>query len=457
MKSFYFTIMFAVLHFMAQAQVWEKTYLADSMLNSGYGVALDILKTQDNGFLMAGEIDLPTGAIRHYIQLIKTDATGTEQWRKIVGCNYGDIRMDRLNNIYEMPDGGLIIGGSTSYNYQGIYLIRTNAIGDTIWTKIHPTPLSSNVVGYSQTPNFEFLSLVHSNTDLILYKTDTLGNILTTKTLNDFFTPLDIQTLNNDDYILVGHQNGILHLARLDPQGDTLWTRSHQFSTGDAATCIQTLANGDFMIGGYSNGFAGQSPLVVRFDGNGNIIWQNYLSLPLPSNAMVSDIALKNDGNFIVTGSIDENFFFNLQNGFVAEITPTGQTVWLNAFDTLMTNGAAIALTHNNCFVVGGGNVGGYFLQHQCGTTFTNPQFSFEITLNIAPNPSTDKIKFHILTPTYQNFTFKLVDFSGKVVRSETIGNDYELERNGLVAGIYFFGLYIDNQLVKNGKVIFVD
>jgi hypothetical protein len=434
-------------------QPWEQNYAPDTS-GFGFGTAYDLVQTNDGGYVMAGELDLPTGAIRHYIQLLKTDANGNELWRKLLATYY-DIRMDRVNALHLMPDGGLLLGGSTAYNEQGLFIIRTDENGDTLWTKTHPLN-TMTITNFSKTNNYNFLSLARSNTDLTLLKTDSLGNLLLSKTLDDFFSPIDIQTTNSGDYLIAGHKNGIFYLAKTNNIGDTIWTKSYQFSAGDAATCIQPLANGDFIIGGYGTGFAGQSALMARFDSNGNLIWQNFLAIPTFTNTRISDIALQFNGNYIVTGSVDKEAWSSSSNGFVAEISPTGQTIEIDTFNTLISaSGAAIILTNNNCYAIAGGSDQGYYLRTQCGITPTLPKFKKSITVQTSPNPSSTSIHFYIDNKDFQNYELRIFDTQGKLILTEFINQEYELKH--LSSGTYFYGLFIDNQLIGNGQILFLD
>lgn len=434
-------------------QPWEQHYSSDTS-GFGFGIAYDLVQTNDGGYVMAGELDLPTGAIRHYIQLLKTDANGNELWRKLL-ANYYDVRMDKVNALHLMPDGGLLLGGSTAYNTQGLFIVRTDENGDTLWTKTHPLN-TAIITNFSKTNNYNFLSLARSNTELILLKTDSLGNLLLSKTLDDFFYAIDIQATNNGDYLISGHKNGIFHLAKTNNIGDTIWTKSYQFSTGDAATCIQPLPNGDFIIGGFGTGFAGQSALMARFDGNGNLIWQNFLPTPISNNARVSDIALQTNGNYIVTGSVDRDAWFLSANGFIAEVSPTGQTIGLDTFNTTnSTDGSAIILTNNNCYAIAGGSTQGYYLRFQCGTTSTLTKFKTFVTVQTSPNPSSTSIHFYINNENYQNFELRIFNTQGKLILTENIYQEYELKH--LPSGTYFYGLFVENQLVKNGQILFLD
>ena len=42
-----------------------------------------------------------------------------------------------------------------------------------------------------------------------------------------------------------------------------------------------------------------------------------------------------------------------------------------------------------------------------------------------------------------------------KLVKNENINRQYELKH--LPSGTYFYGLFIDNQLIGNGQILFID
>jgi hypothetical protein len=283
--------------------------------------------------------------------------------------------------------------------------------------------------------------------------------LVLSKTLDDFFYPNAIQATSNGEYILAGHDNGVLHLLKTDALGDTLWTRSYQFSTSDVATCIQTLSNGDFVIGGYGTGFAGQSALVAKFDDNGNLLWQKYLSMSVTTSIRVSDIALKGNGNLVVTGAIDRDTWWALSplSGFVEEISLMGQTIESDTFSTNYSeNGAAIILTADGCYAIAGGSTQGYYLRYQCGTTMTQAKRNENIKVKTFPNPSFSNIQFNIDGGEFENFELRLFDSQGRLILSKVIHQQhYELKH--LPAGSYFYSLLMDNQIIKSGQVLFLD
>lgn len=114
--------------------------------------------------------------------LVKTDNLGNVQWSK----NYGGNDWDFIYNSCLMPDGGLILCGETYSDSKGgtdAYLIRTNAIGDTLWTKKIGTTGNDAFYGVEQRNNRIYVvgktfNVINNKSDASIYKLDFNGTIL---------------------------------------------------------------------------------------------------------------------------------------------------------------------------------------------------------------------------------------------------------------------------------------
>ena len=109
--------------------LWTKTF-GDALYDYD---AMDIQITTDNKFIIVGNTtNGSSGAIDVF--LLNIDNNGNEIWSK----TYGGANDDWGNSVQQTNDNGYIIAGSTTSFGSGgydVYLIKTNSIGDTIWTK----------------------------------------------------------------------------------------------------------------------------------------------------------------------------------------------------------------------------------------------------------------------------------------------------------------------------------
>jgi len=110
--------------------LWTRTY---GGVNVDYG--LSVQQTSDGGYIVAG-YTRSFGEEGTDVYLIKTDANGDTIWTK----TYGGARDDIGYSVQQTCDDGYVITGYTkSFGAGGpdIYLIKTNATGDTVWTKTY--------------------------------------------------------------------------------------------------------------------------------------------------------------------------------------------------------------------------------------------------------------------------------------------------------------------------------
>jgi hypothetical protein len=62
---------------------------------------------------------------------MKLDANGNSLWKKI----YGTVDADQGNSVEQLSDGGYLIAGMSAHGGSyDMYIVRTNAGGDSLWT-----------------------------------------------------------------------------------------------------------------------------------------------------------------------------------------------------------------------------------------------------------------------------------------------------------------------------------
>ena len=147
-----------------------------------------IQSTSGNGCIAAGSLDSLTnnGPLNMNGYITKFDENGDPLWSK----SYGGSGNQDLHSIQKTSDGGYIACGDNNpdilYGLWGLYLVRTDANGDTLWTKSYPGGLSGtkDILGlYAQeTADHGFIACGSKydslgNGYVFLMKTDGLGNV----------------------------------------------------------------------------------------------------------------------------------------------------------------------------------------------------------------------------------------------------------------------------------------
>jgi len=71
------------------------------------------------------------------------------------------------------------------------------------------------------------------------------------------------------------------------------------------------------------------------------------------------------------------------------------------------------------------------------------------------PNPFSEFVNFEIEGLEIQNGIFKLYDAMGRIIRKQKFNNNtFTFQKKDLQAGIYFFTIEENGQLISNGKLI---
>jgi hypothetical protein len=138
-EDFQMRSMVAVLFVLLLACSPRKTKQGWTMAYGGdYGSeGFSVQQTSDGGYIVAGyNAPAQSSFNRNDIYVIKTNASGDTLWSK----TYGGTENDEGNSVRQTTDGGYIVAGYTNSFGAGsydVYVIKTNASGDTLWTRTY--------------------------------------------------------------------------------------------------------------------------------------------------------------------------------------------------------------------------------------------------------------------------------------------------------------------------------
>jgi hypothetical protein len=111
--------------------LWTRIY--GWYLDFGYSVQ----QTTDAGYIVAGGTN--SGVEDFY--LVKIDAQGDTLWTRTYDATIGDDwAADCAYSIQQTTDGGYIVAGETALHasyVRNMYVVKTGAEGDTLWTRIY--------------------------------------------------------------------------------------------------------------------------------------------------------------------------------------------------------------------------------------------------------------------------------------------------------------------------------
>jgi len=156
-------------------EIWSQTFGGSS---SDY--ALSAQETSDGGYILAGSTEsFGAGSLDMY--LVKTDASGNEIW----GQTFGGSGSDYAYSVQETSDGGYILVGYTSSFGAGtydMYLVKTDASGNQEWSQTFGGSGSDSAYSVQETSDGGYIltgyteSFGAGKSDMYLVKTDSEGN-----------------------------------------------------------------------------------------------------------------------------------------------------------------------------------------------------------------------------------------------------------------------------------------
>ncbi|MBK7569466.1 MAG: T9SS type A sorting domain-containing protein [Chitinophagales bacterium] len=223
------------------------------------------------------------------------------------------------NDAKQTSDGGYIVVGTSNYSYMSsgeILLIKTNAQGDTIWTRMFGGVGADQGNAVMQTLDGGYMVAGATNSfgagglDAYLIKTDAGGNLLWTKTIgtagNDAAYGI-VQTADSG-YVFSGNEltygiNGFAHLVKTDKNGNVVWSKTfgNSIRKNYIFSLEQTSDNG-FIMGGYENNFISTNDefSMIKADSAGNMVWyKTYGDMYFDHNFSVCEAA---DGGYAIAG-----------------------------------------------------------------------------------------------------------------------------------------------------------
>ncbi|MEO0078168.1 MAG: hypothetical protein ABIK86_04115 [candidate division WOR-3 bacterium] len=203
-------------------ELWQEHY-------GGSGTEADYLfevaETPDNGFIATGH---RYDGSDHNLYLLKTDSAGRVDWERL----YGRPEFyERGEAVINTADGGYAVVGIQG---NGIWLLRLNQDGDTLWTRGFGSGVSS-ATSLLQMPDSGFV-----------------------------FAGYVARGLYSDGYI-----------ARTRANGDTVWTRKVGTYELDEKFCsVASTADGGFVCGGWHYPNPNDiNTWLVRFNSAGDTLW----------------------------------------------------------------------------------------------------------------------------------------------------------------------------------------
>ncbi|UCC78986.1 MAG: T9SS type A sorting domain-containing protein [Candidatus Zixiibacteriota bacterium] len=266
--------------------LWTKTFGGP-----GNDYVYDMKQTSDGGYILAGSGVFGAGGPNVY--LVKTDADGDTIWTRFFDANDSD----HASSVQQTDDDGYIVACNGFTN-----LIRLNEFGDSLWS--HDYGIVAHSVFQTDDGGYIIGGGVVEGPWII--KTDSYGNVIWSHFYNNnFFNHvIYVQQTLDGGYMAAGtaySDSGWsdCYIIKMDGSGDTLWTRSYGSTGPEEAHCAQQTFDGGYILSGLFF-------WTVKTDAAGDTVWcRNY---GYDGTGCAYSLQETHDGGYIIGGRTNRPF-----------------------------------------------------------------------------------------------------------------------------------------------------
>ena len=232
---------------------WAKTVQIFWGPFGGFSIR-DLIQTKDSGYAFVAIF----GHQFANSMLVKTNKFGDTLWTKIDFLPAYNSLDKQAKSIKENSNGDLVVSGfvtlSPPSNGEFSFLYTFNANGDSLWAK---TYYDYNFNGFEIDGNQDFIIAGQAKNasnamEPVILKTNSLGDTLWTRRVPS--KRLNCVALVNGGYAFVGAKEQLSnftssYLLKTDVNGDSLWSKVYQAdSTDRELELIYTLGNDDYLL-----------------------------------------------------------------------------------------------------------------------------------------------------------------------------------------------------------------
>lgn len=302
--------------------LWQNCYGGS---NNDKGNAIKF--TPDGGFIIVGstlssDSDVTSNAGNYDMWVVKLNSLGVIQWQQTYGGSSSDIG----NDVLLTPDGGYLIGGTSSSNdgpfttnkgVTDIVLIKIDASGVIQWAGNY---------GGTDKDNLASLGLTSDNNYL-----------------------LGATTFSNDVDVSFNNGSADYWILKVDTLGAIVWEKTFGGSNGDYCSGIQEIAGGLMFMAGSSSSIDGDvnnnhgksDYWVAKLFSKDSIIWKNSfggsedeIAFAFQQNAALGYVvcgnSLSNDGD--VSGHVGPFGANGTTDAWLMKLTDQGILDWQDSY-----------------------------------------------------------------------------------------------------------------------------
>jgi len=245
--------------------------------------AYSIQQTSDRGYIVAGETNYFESNSDALVFKLKEN--GEIDWLRTYGASNADV----ANSVQKTEDGGFIVAGETrSFGAGGadIWVLKLKDNGDVAWQETFGGNKDDTAYSAQQTSDGKYFIIAGGATpagsifnDVFLLKLDTNGTVVWDFTYggsnND--VAFSVQQTSDGGFVIAGKTspdpiNSDMWVLKLDSDGGVVWQQTYGGQGSHSANFVRQNLDGGYIVAGETSLGAGDADVwVLKLDGNGNI------------------------------------------------------------------------------------------------------------------------------------------------------------------------------------------
>jgi len=346
--------------------------------------------------------------------LIKTDSLGNEIWRKYYDAfpNGDSTDATYSNDILIASNGNLILAVSKRKDYyynfsykKGVWIFEIDSTGDLL--KEYHSPINNRWISVHSTAKTKDDGVLFCNHE----------------GLRKIGTNPNIPSYDYEGYI-----------GKLDSNLQLVWERRYG-SVRSQFSYVKEKANGNILVtGSLVSDLTVDSVEItgwlMELDENGDSLWQReYMVFSgLGQLHVLGEFETLDDGRIVISGWVQ-----NLRSDAGSAFNYWG---WLIRTDSL------------GCIVPG--------CQLLDNTENVGQGHALALQMTVFPNPASDVVNFRFDKPINEKVVIRVYSSLGQLVGETNMNNSTEAEMNvsDWNSGMYFYGVYVEGRLVKQGQIL---
>ena len=281
--------------------LWSKLY-GGEFWDNGFTIA----PASNGNFLVGGRRFLTSSTTSGEPCLMEVTPDGSVQW----DADFGSSDKDGCMSVVQTSDGGCLFTGQ--YNYADIWVLKTDASGNEIWSETFGPGGGNGVMEASDGSCYATGTSTDLGGELFLVKLDPASG--STRWIS---TAGDAVGKDCGRGLCESHDGGVIvagftdsfgaggydaYVVEFSPEGEILNSRTYGSSENDLAYSIARLPDGYILAGKSNSSGAGDyDGYLVRLDRNLDVLWtETYGGSAADS---FNDVFVDTAGNLVCTGS----------------------------------------------------------------------------------------------------------------------------------------------------------